>query len=64
MKFGKTKSNPGTDSGEATSVTIGEFTISQFGDGSVWIEDGEEDAGSFDEALLIQALRKFYDENF
>jgi hypothetical protein len=64
MRFGKTKCNPGTDTGEANSVTIGEFTISQFGDGSVWIEDGEEDAGSFDEALLIQALRKFYDENF
>ncbi|MRT14964.1 hypothetical protein GJV07_22055 [Enterobacteriaceae bacterium RIT711] len=64
MKFGKTKCNPTTDSGEASSVTIGEFTISQFGDGGVWIEDGEEDAGSFDEALLIQALRDFYRDNF
>ncbi|HDL6903126.1 TPA: hypothetical protein PXM78_000524 [Yersinia enterocolitica] len=45
-------------------MTIGEFTISQFGDGTLWIEDGEDDAGSFDEARLIQVLRKFYDENF
>lgn len=64
MKFGKTDCNPGTDSGKAASVTIGEFTISQFGDDSVWIEDGEDGAGQFDEALLIQALRKLYDENY
>jgi len=64
MKIGTTNANPSKDSGVANSVTIGEFTISQFGDGGLWIEDGEEDAGSFDEALFIQALRKFYDENF
>lgn len=64
MKVGKTKCNPPSDSGEQHSVTIGEFTISQFCDGTLWIEDGEDDAGSFDEARLIQVLRKFYDENF
>ena len=64
MKVGKTTCNPSTDSGEARSVTIGEFTISQFGDGTLWIEDGDDDAGSFDESRLIQVLRKFYDENF
>lgn len=63
MKIGTTNSNPSKNSGVASSVTIGEFTISQFGDEHLWIEDGEEDAGSFDEALFAKAIRKFYDEN-
>ncbi|WP_213132383.1 hypothetical protein [Citrobacter sp. FP75] len=63
MKFGKTKCNPSTDNGEANSVTIGNITISQFGDGGVWLEDGDEDAGSFDEALFAEHIKKFYDEN-
>lgn len=64
MKFGKTKCNPSKDNGETNSVTIGDFTISQFSDGTLWIEDGDEDAGSFDEQLFEQCLRKFYDDNF
>ncbi|SAH95174.1 hypothetical protein [Enterobacter hormaechei] len=63
MKFGKTKCNPSTNDGQANSVTIGNITISQFGDGSVWLEYGDEDAGSFDEALLAEHIKKFYDEN-
>lgn len=64
MEFGKTSCNPSKDSGDSTSVTIGEFTISQFSDGVVWIEDGDVDAGAFDEKLLVDAIRKFYSENF
>ncbi|EFE7247425.1 hypothetical protein F9V24_11660 [Escherichia coli] len=63
MKFGKTKCNPSTDNGEANSVTIGNITISQFGEGGVWLEDGDIDAGSFDEALFAEHIKKFYDEN-
>ncbi|MCR6026798.1 hypothetical protein HLI26_07360 [Salmonella enterica subsp. enterica] len=63
MKVGKTKCNPSTNDGQANSVTIGNITISQFGDGSVWLEDGDEDAGSFDEALLAEHIKEFYDEN-
>lgn len=63
MKFGKTNCNPSTDNGEANSVTIGDITISQFGDGGLWLEDGDIDAGSFDEALFAAHIRKFYDEN-
>lgn len=44
MKFHKTGCNPSTKSGLAEAVTIGAFTISNFGDGMVWIEDGDEDA--------------------
>jgi len=36
MKFANTNSNPSTDTGKAQSVTIGDITISQFCDGSVW----------------------------
>jgi len=64
MKIGTTNANPSINSGVANSVTIGDFTISQFGDGTLWIEDAEEDAGSFDEALFAKAIRQFYDANF
>lgn len=63
MKVGETTCNPEKGNGRAKSVTFGEFTISQFGDG-IWIEDGENDAGSFDEKLFIEAIRKFYNDNF
>lgn len=63
MKFGKTQCNPHVDSGSAESVTFGEFTISKFGDGCVWIEDGDVDAGSFEESKFVEHIRKFYDEN-
>lgn len=64
MKVGHTTCNPEKGNGTASSVTFGEFTISQFGGDGLWIEDGEDDAGSFDEALFIEHLRKFYNENF
>ncbi|PSH23561.1 hypothetical protein B7R74_02690 [Yersinia pseudotuberculosis] len=63
MEVGKTTCNPSTDSGEARSVTIGEFTISQFGDGTLWIEDGEDDAGSFDFKKFEAAIKSFYEAN-
>ncbi|QCR60820.1 hypothetical protein FD644_10780 [Serratia fonticola] len=64
MIFGKTSSNPSTDTGKAQSVTIGDITISQFCDGSVWLEsESGEDAGSFDEAKLAEAIKGFYDAN-
>lgn len=64
MKVGKTTCNPAKGNGTESSVTFGEFTISQFDDGGIWIEDGDDDAGSFDEALFIECIRKFYNENF
>jgi hypothetical protein len=63
MRFCKTECNPSIDSGKADAVTIGDFTISNFGDGQVWIEDGEEDAMAIDESKLVEALRAFYDAN-
>ncbi|MDT8853022.1 hypothetical protein RN053_21165 [Pantoea dispersa] len=64
MKNGTTGCNPSTDTGTAPAVKIGEFTISNFGDGLVWVEDGDEDAMAVEESLLIEALRAFYDANF
>lgn len=63
MKFGKTKCNPSKNDGVADSVTIGDITISQFDEGGLWIEDGDVDAGLFDEALFAAHIRKFYDDN-
>ena len=63
MEFGKTKCNPSTNDGVANSVTFGDITISQFCDGSLWLEDGDVDAGSFDEAKFAAHVKKFYDEN-
>lgn len=64
MKFGKTSSNPSTDSGTAQSVTIGDITISQFCDGSLWLEsESDNDAGSFDEEKVAAAIKNFYDMN-
>lgn len=61
MIFEKTSSNPSTDTGKAQSVTIGDITISQFCDGSVWLESEiDGDAGSFDEAALAAAIKGFY----
>jgi len=64
MKFGKTNSNPSVDSGLADSVTIGQFTISQFSDGVLWMEDGDEGAMTVSEGELVAALKSFYDGNF
>lgn len=64
MKFGKTECNPSTENGKADAVTIGDFTISNFGDGQVWIEDGDEDAMAIDESKLVEALRELYRDNF
>lgn len=64
MRFHKTGCNPSTNSGIAEAVTIGDFTISNFGDGQVWIEDGEEDAMAIDESKLVEAIRAFYDAKF
>lgn len=64
MKFGKTNSNPSTETGVAQSVTIGDITISQFGDGALWIEsEADGDAGSFSEDMVASALKNFYDMN-
>lgn len=64
MKFGTTNANPSNDSGTAQSVTIGDITISQFGDGHLWLEDGDEDAMAVGEEKLAAVLREFYNSNF
>ncbi|WP_156730748.1 hypothetical protein [Morganella psychrotolerans] len=47
------------------SVTIGDITISQFGDGQLWLEDSvADDSGSFQEKAVADALKKFYESNF
>jgi hypothetical protein len=63
MRFCKTECNPSVDAGNSKAVAIGDFTISNFGDGQIWIEDGEEDAMAIDESKLVEALRAFYYAN-
>lgn len=63
MKFTEAETNPTGD--KIQSVTIGDITISQFGDGQLWLEDSvANDSGSFQEKAVADALKKFYESNF
>lgn len=63
MKFTESETNQMGD--KVQSVTIGDITISQFGDGQLWLEDSvADDSGSFQEKDVADALKKFYESNF
>jgi len=63
MKFSNTEMNPTENKGP--SLTIGDITISQFGDGELWIESEERgDSGSFSEKDFEEHIKKFYAERF
>jgi len=50
--------------GTNPSVRIGKFTISDNGNGKIWIDDNEEDAGEFLADKLESTIKEFYDKNF
>lgn len=64
MRFSKTDGNPSSNKDEFHSVTIGDITISQFGEGGVWLEDAGGESGSFREEDLAKHIKEFFNENF
>lgn len=63
MKFTEAETNP--IGNKVQSVTIGDITISQFGDGQLWLEDSATgDSGSFPEKDIADVLKKYYESNF
>lgn len=64
MKFGKSEANPSANKDDVNSVTIGDITISQFGDEGVWLDDAEGEGGSFREADLADHIKAFFNANF
>ncbi|TCD25021.1 hypothetical protein E0D81_04850 [Lelliottia amnigena] len=64
MKFSKSDTNPSANSTDSDSVTIGDITISQFGDGGVWLEDVGGEGGSFREEDFAKHIKAFFDGNF
>lgn len=63
MKFTEAETNQ--MGSNIQSVTIGDITISQFGDGQLWLEDSVAgDSGSFREKDVADVLKKFYESNF
>ncbi|EKN5117602.1 TPA: hypothetical protein ACPZUA_003919 [Yersinia enterocolitica] len=62
--FTNTDTNPSVDSGKSKAVKIGDFTISNYADGIIWIEsDSAGDAGSFDFKKFEAAIKSFYEAN-
>ncbi|CNL93995.1 hypothetical protein [Yersinia aleksiciae] len=63
--FTNTDTNQSVDSGKSKAVKIGDFTISNYSDGIIWIEsDSAGDAGSFELEKFEAAIKAFYEENF
>ncbi|ELZ4048436.1 TPA: hypothetical protein ACPY6J_001257 [Yersinia enterocolitica] len=63
--FTNTDTNPSVDSGKSKAVKIGDFTISNYSDGIIWIEsDSAGDAGSFELEKFEAAIKAFYEEKF
>ncbi|PSH23562.1 hypothetical protein B7R74_02695 [Yersinia pseudotuberculosis] len=63
--FTNTDTNPSVDSGKSKAVKIGDFTISNYEDGTIWIEsDSAGDAGSFEFEGFESAIKAFYEAKF
>ncbi|MBJ2108279.1 hypothetical protein [Proteus terrae] len=66
MKFTESESNPMAERNKPIqAVTIGKMTISQFGDGYLWMEEQNgEHGGSFKESDIAKLLEEYHAKNF
>lgn len=45
-------------------LSIGKYTISQYSDGKIWINEDDGEGMKINEELFYLCIKKFYNDNF